>query len=42
VLTPRLGDFNEDLRLLGHDALAARLRDQIVSQDIARFMVLAA
>ena len=42
VLTPRLGDFNEDLRLLGHDALAARLRDQIVSQDIARFMLLAA
>ena len=42
VLTPRLGDFNEDLRFLGHDALAARLRDQIVSQDIARFMVLAA
>ena len=42
VLTPRLGDFNEDLRLLGHDSLAARLRDQIVSQDIARFMVLAA
>jgi len=42
VLTPRLGDFNEDLRLLGHDAMAARLRDQIVSQDIARFMSLAA
>ncbi|AZI35869.1 hypothetical protein NT2_15_00090 [Caenibius tardaugens NBRC 16725] len=42
VLTPRLGDFNEDLRLLGHDALAARLRDQIGSQDIARFMSLAA
>ena len=42
VLTPRLGDFNEDLRFLGPDALAARLRDQIVSQDIARFMVLAA
>ncbi len=42
VLTPRLGDFNEDLRLLGHDALAARLRDQIVSQDMARFMSLAA
>ena len=42
VLTPRLADFNEDLRLLGHDALAARLREQIVSQDIARFMLLAA
>lgn len=42
VLAPRLGDFNEDLRLLGHDALAARLRDQIIPQDIARFMSLAA
>lgn len=42
VLTPRLGDFNEDLRLLGHDALAARLRDQIIPQDVARFMSLAA
>lgn len=41
VLTPRLGDMNEDLRLLGHDALAARMRDQVASQDIARFMSLA-
>lgn len=42
VLAPRLGDFNEDLRLLGQDALAARLRDQIIPQDVARFMSLAA
>ena len=42
VLAPQLGDFNEDLRLLGHDALAARLTDQIVPQDVARFMLLAA
>lgn len=42
VLTPRLGDFNEDLRLLGHDALMAGLRDQIAPQDVARFMSLAA
>lgn len=41
VLTPRLGDFNEDLRLLGRDTLAARLRDQIIPQDVARFMSLA-
>ncbi|WP_423753511.1 hypothetical protein [Agrobacterium tumefaciens] len=26
VLTPRLGDFNEDLRLHGFDALATHLR----------------
>lgn len=42
VLTPRLGDFNEDLRRLGHKALVARLRDQISAQDIARFISLPA
>ncbi|MCC2108081.1 MAG: toprim domain-containing protein, partial [Hyphomicrobiales bacterium] len=42
VLTPRLGDFNEDLRLLGFDVLAAHLRLQVASIDIARFMSLAA
>ncbi|KFL24918.1 DUF7146 domain-containing protein [Brucella intermedia] len=42
VLAPYLGDFNEDLRLLGRDTLAARLRDQIIPQDVARFMSLAA
>ena len=42
VLTPRLGDFNEDLRLLGRDTLAAWLRKQIIPQDVARFMSLAA
>lgn len=42
VLTPRLGDFNEDLRLLGRDTLAAGLRDQIIPQDVARFMSMAA
>ena len=41
VLTPRLGDFNEDLRLLGFDALAAHLRLQVASEDVARFMSLA-
>ena len=41
VLTPQFEDFNEDLRLLGYDALAARLRDQIVAQDRSRFRLLA-
>ncbi|MGY3133737.1 hypothetical protein ACVWZM_004419 [Bradyrhizobium sp. USDA 4501] len=42
VISPRLGDFNEDLRLLGLDALRAVSRVQIAAQDVARFMALAA
>ena len=42
TLSPRRGDFNEDLRALGPDALRAALRTQIVPQDVARFMDLAA
>jgi hypothetical protein len=42
VLSPQLGDFNEDLRLLGIDALRAAIRVQIAAQDVARFMELAA
>ncbi|BBB94819.1 hypothetical protein BE61_02290 [Bradyrhizobium elkanii USDA 61] len=42
VISPRLGDFNEDLRLLGIDALRAGSRVQIAAQDVARFMELAA
>jgi Toprim domain len=42
ALSPRLGDFNEDLRTLGIDALRAALRLQIAPKDIARFMELAA
>lgn len=42
VLSPRLGDFNEDLRHFGTDALHAMLRVQIAPQDVARFMTLAA
>ncbi|MVT66039.1 DNA primase [Bradyrhizobium pachyrhizi] len=41
VISPRLGDFNEDLRLLGLDALRAASRVQIAAQDVARFMELA-
>ena len=42
VLSPALGDFNEDLRVLGIDALRAGIRVQIAPQDVARFMELAA
>ena len=42
TLSPRLGDFNEDLRTLGIDALRAGLRVQIAPEDVARFMELAA
>ncbi|RWD66878.1 MAG: DNA primase [Mesorhizobium sp.] len=38
VLTPQLGDFNEDLRLLGLDALKAALRVQIEPEDVVRFI----
>ncbi len=40
VWTPRRGDFNEDLRAFGLDALRAALRVRLVPQDIARFMLL--
>ncbi|OJW21349.1 MAG: DNA primase [Rhodospirillales bacterium 69-11] len=40
VWTPRRGDFNEDLRSFGLDALGADLRVQLVPQDVARFMLL--
>ncbi|MHC2338238.1 DUF7146 domain-containing protein [Bradyrhizobium sp. USDA 4454] len=42
VISPRLGDFNEDIRLLGIDALRAASCAQIAAQDVARFMELAA
>ena len=42
TLSPRLGDFNEDLRTLGIDALRAAVRVQIVPEDVARFMQMAA
>lgn len=38
TLSPRLGDFNEDLLTLGIDALRAALRVQIAAEDVARFM----
>ena len=37
TLTPMLGDFNDDLRQLGADALAALVRVQLAPEDVARF-----
>ncbi len=42
TISPQLGDFNEDLRALGRDALRSQTRIQIAPQDVARFMALAA
>jgi Toprim domain len=42
ALSPRLGDFNEDLRTLGINGLRAAVRLQIAPEDAARFMELAA
>lgn len=39
TLSPSLGDFNEDLRRLGKDALRNHLRTQIAPEDVARFML---
>jgi hypothetical protein len=39
ALSPRLGDFNEDLRMLGIDQLRSTLRLQLVPQDVVRFML---
>ena len=38
VLSPGRGDFNEDLRQHGIEALRAALRVQIAPEDVARFM----
>jgi hypothetical protein len=38
ALSPRMGDFNEDLRAFGLGALRAALRIQLASQDGVRFM----
>ena len=39
TLTPRLKDFNDDLRQLGVAALRATLRDQLLLEDLSRFML---
>lgn len=42
VISPELGDFNEDLRSFGLNALHTKARLQVAPQDVARFMALAA
>lgn len=42
TLSPRLGDFNEDLRLGGIDMLRSGLRVQVAPEDVARFMTVSA
>jgi hypothetical protein len=37
--SPRLGDFNEDLRTFGIDELRAALRTLLAPQDVIRFML---
>jgi hypothetical protein len=41
-LSPRLGDFNEDLRTLGLEELWAAIRIQLLPEDVARFLPRAA
>lgn len=41
VLSPRTGDYNEDLHAFGLGALRAALRMQLAAQDVARFMLFA-
>ena len=38
VLSPRLGDFNEDLQAFGSGAVRAWVRIQLAPQDAVRFM----
>ena len=38
ALSPRLGDFNEDLHIFGLDALRAAISIQLVPEDIVRFL----
>ena len=38
VLSPTLGDFNEDLRLIGIVTLRADVRVQLAPEDVARFI----
>lgn len=40
VLSPALGDFNEDLRAFGVETVWAGVRAQIAPEDVTRFMVL--
>jgi len=42
ALSPRLGDFNEDLHVFGLDALRAALLIQLAPEDVSRFLLLPA
>ena len=39
VLSPRLKDFNDDLRALGVDAMRSWLQTQLAREDVARFPI---
>jgi hypothetical protein len=39
TLSPRVGDFNEDLQVFGLGALRAALRIQLAPEDVARFLL---
>ncbi|TYO61390.1 DNA primase [Bradyrhizobium hipponense] len=39
TLSPRLGDFNEDLHIFGLEALRAALRIQLAPEDVVRFLL---
>jgi phage/plasmid primase-like uncharacterized protein len=39
VLSPALGDFNEDLQAFGMEVLRAAIRVQLAPEDVARFMI---
>jgi hypothetical protein len=39
ALSPRLGDFNEDLRTFGIDDLLTALRLQLTPQDVIHFLL---
>ncbi|XSC42231.1 DUF7146 domain-containing protein [Bradyrhizobium sp. RDT10] len=41
ALSPRLGDFNDDLRTFGIHELRAAMRIQLAPQDVTRFLVMA-
>ncbi len=38
AVSPRLGDFNEDLHIFGLETLRAALRLQLVPEDVVRFL----
>ncbi|RXG87977.1 DUF7146 domain-containing protein [Bradyrhizobium zhanjiangense] len=37
-LSPRVGDFNDDLQIFGSDAVREAIRRQLVPEDVARFL----